>query len=248
MLEPMIEVHMLNVTLGGHHILKDVSLPIYKNKVTAVIGQSGCGKTTLLKALNRSVEGEGAVLSGDIRLGGNSIYKEASQEIRRKIGLIGQKPSPFPFSVYKNMSYALSYYGGLDKTAMRAVIVNNMKRVGLYDEVADQLDRDARDLSGGQQQRLCIARSLAVNPLVLLLDEPCSSLDIKNIMKVEATIQEIKKNYTVVIVTHSLSQARRLSDYTLFMENGESVEFGETKELFDHAKDERTREYMSYVL
>ncbi|MEN6316536.1 MAG: phosphate ABC transporter ATP-binding protein [Clostridiaceae bacterium] len=247
-MEPIIEVKNLNVTIHKKRILNNITFPIYRNQITAIIGTSGCGKTTLLKSLNRSVENDGVVINGIVTLEKRNIFDRPEQEIRKTIGLICQKPSPFPFSVYKNMSYALNYYGLKDSKELREIILENLKRVGLYDEVSAQLQMDARNLSGGQQQRLCIARSLAVNPKVLLLDEPCSALDIKNILKIENTLRQIKEKYTIVIVTHNLSQAQRIADYTLFMENGEALEFGTTKQIFKSPANSRTREYMSYVL
>ena len=245
-METVIDIENLSVTIRQKRILQNITAPIYKNKITALIGPSGCGKTTFLRSLNRSIEDDGARIDGRILLEKKNIFQSSRQAVRKEIGLIYQKPSPFPFSVYKNIAYALTYHG-MGAQEQKKIILENLRRVGLYDEVADRLCMDARDLSGGQQQRLCIARSLAVNPKVLLLDEPCSSLDIKNILKIEETLRQIKERYTVIIVTHNLAQARRLADYTLFMEAGEALEFGETAQVFEAPRHGRTQEYISYI-
>ncbi|MCH4179402.1 MAG: ATP-binding cassette domain-containing protein [Megasphaera sp.] len=241
-----LQIEDVSVTIRGREILHHITLPIYAHKVTAIIGMSGCGKTTLLKSVNRSVEGVGVDIKGDIRLAGKSVFSLPQQRVRKAIGLIFQKATPFPFSIYKNMSYALEYEGVPDKEKEK-IIVNCLHKAGLYDEVADQLDRHACELSGGQQQRLCIARALAARPEVLLLDEPCSSLDIKNMLKIEETIQSIKKDCTVIIVTHNLSQARRLADYTVYMEAGRIIEYSDTATLFMHASDPKTQIYLDYI-
>ena len=246
-MEKIIDVVNLTVNIDNFNILEEINFPIYKNKITSIIGASGCGKSTLLKSLNRSIESLNAKIHGDIFLEGESIFSIKDQTLKKDIGLILQNPTPFPFSIYKNMSYALEYFKIKNKSEMQDIIIDRLKKVGLYDEIKENFNIDARKLSGGQQQRLCIARSLTVDPKVILLDEPCSSLDIKNIFHIEETLKELKKEYTIVIVTHNLSQAKRISDYTLYIEDGKVIEFNNTKELFESPKKLETKEYISYM-
>lgn len=242
-----LQIDDVSVAIRGTEILHHITMPVQRNKITAIIGMSGCGKTTLLKTINRSVEAKTVMVKGDIHIGDKSIFLLSPQEVRQRVGLIFQKATPFPFSIYKNMTYALEYKGTLTKAEQKEIVDDCLHQVGLYDEVACQLDHDACNLSGGQQQRLCIARALAVKPEVLLLDEPCSSLDIKNMLKVEQTLQAIKKNCTVIIVTHNLSQAKRIADTTVYMEDGAVVEYNDTESLFNNACDPRTQEYINYI-
>lgn len=237
----------VSVGIRGNEILHHITLPVQRNKITAIIGMSGCGKTTLLRTINRSIEKKAVTVNGDIRIDDKSIFSLSPQVVRQHVGLIFQKATPFPFSIYKNMTYALEYEGTRTKAEQKEIVVDCLHKVGLYDEVACQLEHDACELSGGQQQRLCIARALAVKPEVLLLDEPCSSLDIKNMLKVEQTLQTIKTNCTVIIVTHNLSQAKRIADNTVYMEEGAVVEYSDTAALFKHACDPRTQEYINYI-
>lgn len=246
-MEKIIEVKNLNVELNKTNILKNISFPIYKNKITSIIGPSGCGKSTLLKCLSRSFGDIRQDISGEILFEERNFFDINPQVIRKNIGLIFQTPSPFPFSIYKNMIYALEYFGEKNKETLKKTTIENLKKAGLYDEVKDKLNMDARNLSGGQQQRLCIARSLTVNPKVILLDEPCSSLDVKNTYNIETMLKELKKDYTVAVVTHNLSQARRISDYILFIEGGEGIEFGETERVFKSPKERKTLEYIQYM-
>lgn len=237
----------ISVSIRDNEILHHITMPVRQNEITAIIGMSGCGKTTLLKTINRSIEKPMVTVKGDIRIGEQSIFLRPQQEVRQRIGLIFQKATPFPFSIYKNMTYAMEYEGIHTKTEQREIVVDCLRKVGLYNEVLNQLDGDACNLSGGQQQRLCIARALTVKPEVLLLDEPCSSLDIKNMLKVEQTLQAIKEDCTVIIVTHNLSQAKRIADDTVYMENGAVLEYNDTASLFNQARDARTREYINYI-
>lgn len=246
-MEEIINIKDLNIAIGKKEIIKNISFPIYKNKITSIIGPSGCGKSTILKCLNRSLEDISANIKGEVLFEGESIFTKKKQDIKKNIGLIFQSPAPFPFSIYKNMTYALEYFGVKDKEKLNEVVKENLEMAGLYEEVKDNLNMHAENLSGGQKQRLCIARSLTVNPKVLLLDEPCSSLDAKNTFNIESMLKEIKDKYTIVIVTHNLEQARRVSDYTVFIENGSLIEFDLTKSIFENPKDEKTKEYIRYI-
>ena len=246
-MKKILDVVNLTVNIDDLNILDNISFPIYKNKITSIIGSSGCGKSTLLKSLNRSIESLNSKIKGDVFLDEESIFSIKEQEVKKHIGLILQNPTPFPFSVYKNMVYALEYFKLKDKGKIQEIVIDKLKKVGLYDEIKENFNIDARKLSGGQQQRLCIARSLTVEPKVILLDEPCSALDIKNIFHIEETLKELKKDYTIVIVTHNLSQAKRISDYTLYIEDGKVIEFNNTKELFESPKKLETKEYISYM-
>lgn len=243
----IIQIDNLKVSIKNKEILKGITIPIYQNKITAIIGASGCGKSTLLKCINGSISDEYLKLSGNIIFEDDDIRKKSKQFVSKNIGLIGQTPTPFPFSVYKNMSYALEYFGVKDKMVVNSIIEEKLKKAGLYEEVKNDLNIDARDLSGGQQQRLCIARSLTVEPKVLLLDEPCSALDIKNTHNIETMLRGLCREYTIVIVTHNLPQAKRISDYTVFLDDGIVVEFGKTNDIFENAKEEKTKEYISYM-
>lgn len=229
-------------------VLKDINLNIVKNKITAIIGPSGCGKSTLLKTINLMVlEEEGCKLDGEIYLNNKNLKDINVDDVRKQIGLVFQNPTPFPFSIYKNMTYGPLYYGIRDKKTLNGIVKNKLTFAGLYDEIENDIYMNASKLSGGQQQRLCIARALTVEPKVLLLDEPCSALDIINTSKIEEMLKELSKKYTVVIVTHNLSQAKRISDYTAFILNGRLVEYGSTKSLFDSPNDKRTMEYIQGI-
>lgn len=246
-MEIAIQMQAVSVSFQGKPILQDITLPIRKHGITAVIGMSGCGKTTLLRTLNRSVETAGIHVSGDVLLDGQSIFSLPAQVVRKKVGLIFQKPMAFPFSIAKNLTYALEYHGITEATRQRDIMMACLRQSGLYEEVADRLQMDARLLSGGQQQRLCIARALAVQPEVLLLDEPCSALDIKNILHIEQTLQSIKQQCTVVIVTHNLSQAKRIADDVVYMEKGRIVEYNTTSSLFEKPQQEQTKDYLRFI-
>ncbi len=246
----------VSVTINNTPILNKITMPIYKNKVTAIIGASGCGKTTLLKTINDSLPADANVM-GAIRVDDElsdcgddmAISSKGRQLLTRKakkVALIGQQPVVFPFSIYKNMTYALTYYGLTNSDEVQPVVEGALRKAGLYDEVKNQLDKPAQSLSGGQQQRLCIARQLAIEPEIILLDEPCSALDVKNTVKIEETLARLKSECTIVVVTHNIAQVKRLADYVAFMEEGQIVEFGETQDILEHPRDIRTREYLEY--
>ena len=237
----------LSVAFKKKEVLHHVTLPIYEHKITAIIGMSGCGKTTLLRVLNRSIEHDKPCLTGDVELYGQSIFSLEGEKLRKEIGLIFQKPVPFPFSIEKNITYALNYQGITKKKEQQEIISRCLKDVSLYDEVCQNLQADAETLSGGQQQRLCIARALAIKPKVLLLDEPCSALDIKNMLQIENTLLRIKEQCTIVIVTHNLSQAKRIADYTVYMEEGKVIEHNTTAELFAHPQEKQTKAYLEFI-
>ncbi len=241
----IIKTKDLSIAYEDKKVLKNINVQLKRNKITAIIGPSGCGKTTFLKAMNMLIVEENDVnMTGDIFFEGNSISKLNREILRKKIGMVFQKPTSFPFSIYKNLEYALKYYG-VKKEKRREIIIEKLKTVGLYEEVKDSLNRSALKLSGGQQQRLCIARTLTIEPEVLLLDEPCSSLDVKNTMNIEKLLLSLKEKYTIVIVTHNFSQAKRIADETLFMLDGEIIEFDATNKIFENPKDQRTIEYVS---
>lgn len=246
-MEREISIQNVSVSAGKKDILQKVNLDIYKHAVTAVIGMSGCGKTTLLRTLNRMHGPALHLSSGQILLGGCNIFGMPIGDVRKQIGLIQQQPTVFPFSVRKNMTYALNYHGITAKEEQEERLEEALRQVGLYEEVKNRLSEGAAALSGGQQQRLCIARALTLRPKVLLLDEPCSALDIKNTLIVERTLKKLKENCTIVIVTHNLSQAKRIADFAVYMEGGTVVETKESGQLFTQPVDKRTREYMSYI-
>lgn len=243
----VLEIKNLSVSYGDKLVIKDLSMDIKKNKITAVIGPSGCGKSTLLTTINLLLEENGGQFTGQILFNGKDILSYEKKDVRRMIGMVFQKPTPFPFSVYKNLTYAPKYYGIRDKKKLKDIVENTLKRVGLYEELKDDLNRSATKLSGGQQQRLCIGRALTVEPEILLLDEPCSALDIKNTANIERLLKELSKDYTIVIVTHNLSQAKRISDYTAFILDGKLIEYDETKKIFSNPKDRRTKEYVEGI-
>lgn len=232
---------------GAQPSLKKVSMPIYKNRVTALIGPSGCGKSTLLRTLNRIYNlYDNQYAEGEILLDGESIFKNTDvNELRSKIGMVFQKPTPFPMSIYENMAFGLKIQGEMNKAEIDQRIEKALKRAHLWEEVKDKLHADANGLSGGQQQRLCIARTIALEPEVILMDEPTSALDPIATAAIETLITELRDKYTIVIVTHNMQQAQRISDYTGFMYLGELEEFGKTKQIFNEPKKERTSHYIS---
>jgi len=244
----IMQIEGMGVSYADKTVLSDITVDIYKNSITALIGPSGCGKTTFIKSLNLLVEDEkdGAV-KGSILLEGTDARKIPREKLRSKLGMVFQNPAPFPLSIQENMTYAPRYHGVRDKESLGQIAKRKLEVAGLYDEVSHCLDMPARKLSGGQQQRLCIARALTVEPSVLLFDEPCSALDIQNTAKIEAMLKELSKDYSIVIVTHNLAQARRIADYTMFMMSGELVEFGKTSQVFSNPRDERTRQYIEGV-
>lgn len=219
-MENAIEVKTFSVSYGSQKVLDNVSFSFKKNKITAILGNSGCGKTTFLHALNNLLcEEENVKISGDILLEGKSIYMLKSDDLRKKIGLVFQTPIVFPMSIYKNMTYAINYHEHISKKELDKIVEEKLMVVGLYDEVKDSLKKSATKLSGGQKQRLCIARALTINPEVLLLDEPCSALDIENTMIIEKLLKELKESMTVIIVTHNIEQAKRIGDEIITMDN-----------------------------
>jgi len=247
MLEPVIVVEDLNFYYGAEQALRGVSLTIPRNKVTAIIGPSGCGKSTFLKTLNRLHELiPGARVKGRVLFNGQDIFsKEVDPvELRRRIGMVFQKPNPFPKSVFENVAFGLRVNGDLSN--LKEKVEQALRRAALWDEVKDKLQRSAFDLSGGQQQRLCIARALAVEPEVLLMDEPCSALDPIATAKIEDLILQLKQDYTVIIVTHNMQQAARVSDYTaVFLTGGVMVEFDETKKIFESPTNKLVEDYIT---
>lgn len=243
-----IRVENLNVHIGDAHILKNVTAKIPKNKITCIIGPSGCGKSTLLRTFNRIIDTtEGVKMQGDIWLGKYNITKVHGAEkieLRRHVGLVPQRPCPLPMSIYDNIAYGCRIHGIRGKEKLRQVVEHYLRSIGLWDEVKDRLKEPAARLSGGQQQRLCLARSLAVEPTVLLADESTSALDPISSKKVEQLFVDLKKDYTVVMVTHTLQQAQRVADYVVFMYLGEVIEAGPAKELFNNPQNELTRKYL----
>lgn len=239
----------LNLWFGDNHVLKDVNIPVYDKKVTAMIGPSGCGKSTLLRCFNRMNDLiEGTKIKGKVLLNGKNIYapKTDITQVRTNVGMVFQRPNPFPKSIYKNVAYGLSIRGE-KKNKVDEIVEKSLRDAWLWDEVRDRLNESAFSLSGGQQQRLCIARALANNPNILLLDEPTSALDPQSTAKIEELCLELKKQVTILIVTHNIAQAGRISDYTAFMYLGEMVEFEETQKMFTVPKDQRTEAYLSGV-
>ncbi|SDZ33818.1 phosphate ABC transporter ATP-binding protein, PhoT family [Proteiniborus ethanoligenes] len=243
----IIELDSLNAYYGDKKILNNINMKIKKNKITAIIGPSGCGKSTLLSVLNRMLEENGGSTRGNIAFKGKDISSYDKEEIRKKIGIVFQKPTPFPMSIYKNLTYAPIYYGTRDKKKLEEIVQDKLKVSGLFEEVKQDLGMSALKLSGGQQQRLCIARALTVDPEVLLLDEPCSALDIKNTAHIEEMLLRLSQEYTIIIVTHNLSQAKRISDYTAFILDGELIEYDETEKIFNNPEDNRTKEYIEGI-
>ncbi|MDA7086958.1 phosphate ABC transporter ATP-binding protein PstB [Pseudomonas sp. SA3-5] len=243
-----IQVPGLNLYYGDKQALFDVKLKIPKQRVTAFIGPSGCGKSTLLRTFNRMNDlVDGCRVEGEINLDGRNIYRKGEDvaELRRRVGMVFQKPNPFPKSIYENVVYGLRIQGINQKRVLDEAVEWGLKSAALWDEVKDRLHESALGLSGGQQQRLVIARTVAVQPEVLLLDEPCSALDPISTLKVEELIYELKSKYTIVIVTHNMQQAARVSDYTAFMYMGKLIEFGDTDRLFTNPEMKQTEDYIT---
>lgn len=243
-----IQVKNLNFFYGNHHVLKNISMNIKENHVTSLIGPSGCGKSTFLRTLNRMNDIiEGARYEGSIVFDDKDILLDNIDvvELRKRIGMVFQRPNPFPMSIYNNIAYGPRVHGLKDSQKLNEIVEKNLKAVALWDEVKDRLKYSALGLSGGQQQRLCIARVLAVEPEVVLMDEPCSALDPISTMKIEELIEKLKSQYTIVIVTHNMQQAARVSDYTSFFLDGKLIEFGPTTEMFYTPKDKRTEDYIT---
>lgn len=244
----LIEAKNVHAFYGDNHVIKDVTLNIKTNTVTAFIGPSGCGKSTFLRTLNRMNDYiEGFRKEGDIIIDGKDIYDKSVrvEELRQKVGMVFQKPNPFPKTIMENVAYGLKIQGLKDKTKIEEVVVESLKRSALWEEVKDNLNKSALSLSGGQQQRLCIARTLAVEPSIILMDEPASALDPISTAKIEELIAQLKEDYTIVIVTHNMQQAARVSDRTAFFYMGDLVEYGKTKDIFTHPENERTENYIT---
>ena len=243
-----ISVRDLNLYYGENHALKNVNMDIRENAITAFIGPSGCGKSTFLKTLNRMNDlVDGVRIDGTVKLDGQDIYDKSTDPIllRKKVGMVFQQPNPFPMSIYDNIAYGPRVHGIKNKATLDEIVEESLRGAAIFDEVKDRLKKSALGLSGGQQQRICIARALAVQPEVLLMDEPTSALDPISTAKIEDLMEELKKKYTVVVVTHNMQQAVRVSDYTAFFLVGEMVEFGETKKLFAYPQDKRTEDYIT---
>lgn len=246
--ETALETKDLHVYYGSNLALKNISMPIYKNQVTAFIGPSGCGKSTYLRSLNRmNDEIQGCRVEGSI------FYKEFNInqadvnvfEIRKNIGMVFQRPNPFAKSIFDNVAFGPKQHGEKNKKVLQEIVEKSLRKAALWDEVKDRLNKSALALSGGQQQRLCIARAIAMEPDVLLLDEPASALDPISTSKIEELIMELKKDYTVVIVTHNMQQAARISDYTAFIYMGDLIEYGETRNIFTNPQQKQTEDYVS---
>ena len=234
----------INVFYDDKKILDNINIEFERNKITSIIGPSGCGKTTLLKTINKIIlEENNSRIIGNIEFDGVDTDKIPIEILRKNIGMVFQNPAPFPLSIYKNISYALKYYG-YNKKYLENKVIYILKTVNLYDEVKDKLNTSALKLSGGQKQRLCLARSLSVEPNILLLDEPCSSLDIINSEKIEETLIKLKEKYTIIIVTHNINQAKKISDNAIFMYNGKIIESGKTQDIFSNPKNQVTKNYI----
>ncbi|MDR8525889.1 MULTISPECIES: phosphate ABC transporter ATP-binding protein PstB [Shewanella] len=242
-----LEVNNLNLFYGDNHALKNISLAIPARQVTALIGPSGCGKSTLLRTLNRMNDlVSGVKINGDVMFEGNNIYQDVDvKHLRMRVGMVFQKPNPFPMSIYENVAFGLKAQGIKDKKVLDDTVEESLRSAALWDEVKDRLNTPAFGLSGGQQQRLCIARTIAMKPEVILMDEPTSALDPIATHKIEELMDELRKQFTIVIVTHSMNQAKRISDKTAFFWMGELVEHGETTQIFNQPIDQRTRGYVS---
>jgi phosphate transport system ATP-binding protein len=249
-MESKISIQNLNLSIGKNHILRNINLEIPKNQVTVILGPSGCGKTTLLKCLNRLIDLEENVsISGNIFLDNEDILHTKSDlpGIRKKMGLLSQRPYPLPMNIYDNIAYGLRINGIRDKQIIRESVEHNLKEVSLWEEVKHRLKEPASRLSIGQQQRLCLARGLAVKPEIILADEPTSALDPLSSTAIEKKFTELKSEYTLVMVTHILRQARRIADYVVFMYLGEIVEHGTADEFFNHPKQEKTKNYLEGI-
>jgi phosphate transport system ATP-binding protein len=248
MQQPTFIIRDFSATYGNNEVLKKINIDILSNSVTAIIGPSGCGKSTFIRSLNRindlifNFHAEGKILYHD-----NDIYANSIDvvELRRRIGMVFQKPNPFPKSVYENIAYGLKIYGLNSKQQLNEIVESSLKKAALWEETKGNLRQNALTLSGGQQQRLCIARALAVEPEVILLDEPCSAIDPISTAKIEELIYQLKQNYTIVIVTHNMQQAARVSDQTAFFLLGELIEYGMTPDIFTKPKDSRTEAYIT---
>ncbi len=245
---PMVEIDHLSLYYGEKLALKDVSMSVPKHRVTAYIGPSGCGKSTLLRCINRMNDlVDGVRILGTVRIGGTDIYDRGMDvtELRKRVGMVFQKSNPFPKTIFENVAYGPRILGVKSRSDLEGIVERSLRAAALWDEVSDRMHESALGLSGGQQQRLCIARAIAVEPDVLLMDEPCSALDPIATARIEELMLELKNSYTIVIVTHNMQQAARVSDYTGFMLLGELAEYGVTRELFTNPRDKRTEDYIT---
>lgn len=242
------EVEGLNLHYGSFHALKDVNMTIYEKKITALIGPSGCGKSTFLRTLNRMNDLiPGVKIEGLVKLDGDDIYGKDYDliHLRKKAGMVFQKPNPFPKTIYENIVYGPKIHGEKDKSTLEHIVERTLKEVALWEEVKDRLHKPALGLSGGQQQRLCIARCLAVEPEIILMDEPTSALDPVATSKIEGLLEELAERYTIVIVTHNMQQAGRVSDFTSFFLNGRVIETGKTEVIFSNPNNKKTEDYIT---
>ena len=245
-MESVFKIENVNLFYGNKQALKNINLDLYKNQVTAFIGPSGCGKSTLLRCLNRMNDLiEGCKVEGSILYENQNISQMNTLELRRKVGMVFQNPNPFPMSIFDNIAYGPRCQGIKKKETLKNIVVESLKKAALYDEVKDRLKESAMGLSGGQQQRLCIARCIAMKPDVILMDEPTSALDPIATLKIEELIHELKKDYTIIIVTHNMQQATRVSDYTAFFMLGEVIECDKTMDLFSQPKNKKTEDYIT---
>ena len=244
---PEIQVKNLELFYGDNKALKNINLDIESKKVTALIGPSGCGKSTFLRTLNRMNDLiDNVKITGEIIIGGKNIYKDIDEiDLRKKVGMVFQKPNPFPMSIYDNVAYGSRIHGVKNKETLDEIVEKSLMGAALWEEVKDRLKKSALGLSGGQQQRLCIAITIAVSPEIILMDEPTSALDPISTIKMEELMYELKKEYTVVIVTHNMQQAGRIADKTAFFLSGEVVEYGDTSDIFYKPKDKRTEDYIT---
>lgn len=246
MREPIITVNGLNLWYGQAQALKNIKIDIPEKSITALIGPSGCGKSTFLKTLNRMNDLiPGVKITGDVHYHEENIFETEVNALRREVGMVFQKPNPFPMSIYDNVAYGPRTHGITSKVKLDQIVEQSLRGAAIWDEVKDRLKKNALGLSGGQQQRLCIARALAVEPKVLLMDEPTSALDPISTSRIEELALELKEKYTIVMVTHNMQQAVRVSDYTAFFLLGELVEFGRTDDIFSQPRDKRTEDYIT---
>lgn len=245
-MKKIFEIQNINLFYQNKQALNNINLEIYKNQVTAFIGPSGCGKSTLLRCLNRMNDLiDNCKISGNIFYNDKNINDINTLDLRTKVGMVFQTPNPFPMSIFDNVAYGLRCKGMKNKALIKEIVIDSLKKAALYDEVKDRLKESALGLSGGQQQRLCIARCIAMKPEVILMDEPTSALDPIATLKIEELINELKKEYTIVIVTHNMQQATRISDYTAFFMLGEIVEYNKTFDLFSEPKNKKTEDYIT---
>lgn len=244
----IIQIRDLNFYYGLTQALKSINMDIYKNKITALIGPSGCGKTTLLRMMNRMSDMvHDTRVEGELLIDGQNIFDKSVDvvDLRKKVGMVFQQPNPFPKSIFENVAYGPKMLGMNRKMSLKDTVERSLKEAALWDEVRSSLNKSGAALSGGQQQRLCIARVLAIHPEIILMDEPCSALDPISTLKIEELMLDLKRDYTVIIVTHNMQQAARVSDYTGFMLMGELIEYAPTREVFNVPKDKRTEDYIT---